>query len=499
MFGLKINFTTPLSGSAVETDKPTFTVKNLLSGSYQEEYSKWFAEQFPLRSYMLKLYNQIEYSLFQTVGNKNIIKGKNGELLEYTYVSQYLKLGELGNKQEYIDYVRDLKVIQEKLEAEGKIFFYIITPSKAEIYPEIIPNRYHKVNVVEDKLTNHELLVDLLKAYHIKFYDTTESMRKLKSEGQKIFPKTGIHWNYYGAANAAGDIFKSMMEQTDIILPKINIVTMLQQEPTGVDQDLLQLSNLYCAEKDESYINPLITYEYPKSYKRLNAVLFGTSFNHQLAYVFESDKKVFNEYTYFRYLQFRAKCINGSEVDKPLDKQIRMNGIGESIDLQDIVFIESNATDLSDAHFELVSYIKDYLNDKIQEPNRILTSEDRDIRLDIKQQEIVGVENEVKEISIEIQNNTKCILDDSTFNPICIEAQILDSNLEVVAQIPWQTIKERIMPGELSTISFTFQMPDEAGDYIISFCIVQDGITRVLNKDGQPLQTISLKVNKEKK
>ena len=59
----------------------TFTIKNFLGGSFQEDYESYINDQFPLRDNWISLKSMNEYILGK-IENNGIIYGSNGELFE---------------------------------------------------------------------------------------------------------------------------------------------------------------------------------------------------------------------------------------------------------------------------------------------------------------------------------------------------------------------------------------------------------------------------------
>ncbi|WP_147325887.1 hypothetical protein [Lacrimispora amygdalina] len=129
---------TTLNGVVEQNIKPKREFKTIMNGKYQTEYSNWFADNFPFRTYIVKIYDEI---MFNTESIVNGVKaGKNGNLFGEYFTKQSL-IGTL-DKIQVDNYARNLKFIQDKLEERGKDLIYIITPSKAEVLPEDLPWNY---------------------------------------------------------------------------------------------------------------------------------------------------------------------------------------------------------------------------------------------------------------------------------------------------------------------------------------------------------------------
>jgi hypothetical protein len=74
----------------------------------------------------------------------NIVVGKKGRIYEYGYIMGYNANRDAGlfRMEDIERSVRKIKELRDFFRARGQFFFYLITPSKAECYPEFIPNRF---------------------------------------------------------------------------------------------------------------------------------------------------------------------------------------------------------------------------------------------------------------------------------------------------------------------------------------------------------------------
>ena len=82
----------PLVGVASDTQAPKKSLQGFLEGSYQSDYEQWLNTNLIPRGVLVKLYNQIRYSLFN-LGSEWII-GKNKDIIgldsvSYTHLDVY--------------------------------------------------------------------------------------------------------------------------------------------------------------------------------------------------------------------------------------------------------------------------------------------------------------------------------------------------------------------------------------------------------------------------
>jgi hypothetical protein len=147
---LIINIDRPLGGAYEEPKKPAISIANIFNGNFQNEFEKYFNYNLRGRATMSRIYNQIIYGLFKSTTNNILLTGKDGYLFEAGYPLTYLDEPAENQKQNLYDKMVTLASLQKTLERMGKYLFVIITPSKASIYPEHLPNDYHKYAMLKN-------------------------------------------------------------------------------------------------------------------------------------------------------------------------------------------------------------------------------------------------------------------------------------------------------------------------------------------------------------
>src|SRR4030042_4371264 len=133
------------------------------------------------------------------------MRGKNKYLYEEPYIDNYNRIhpippGELENK------TASLKMLQDRLLQRNIRLLLLITPSKATVYPEYIPDRV----ILSDNLSrqdNYEILLPIRKKYGINFTDGRRMFLDLKHKSvPSLFTSSGSHWSLYG-----GDLFSARL------------------------------------------------------------------------------------------------------------------------------------------------------------------------------------------------------------------------------------------------------------------------------------------------
>ena len=78
--------TMPLHGDYGDTEPVDLTWENWCSGEFQTSYDKWHRQHFGFSTTMVRVRNQVDYSLYGKVHAKEIVVGKE----EYLFAEPYL-------------------------------------------------------------------------------------------------------------------------------------------------------------------------------------------------------------------------------------------------------------------------------------------------------------------------------------------------------------------------------------------------------------------------
>jgi hypothetical protein len=311
-----------LVGVTEKKDLPPVHVATWLNGDLQKGINTLVSEHFPGREFLIRVYNQILYRLFDKsyMFKETIIHGKHGNLFEHDYLADYGHYFDPAPSGEAEALVVMMKRLSKRLKELGSCFVFLITPSKATIYPEDVPDRYlTKLHHGERSLSNYQILVPLLKKYEVPYVDgrqiTLENKGTLPS---KAFPKTGTHWTRAVAFFSTVALLEKIKQESGREMPQLSeSIESIDRRPDDVDDDLFSLLNLIEKPK-QRYLHP--TFQIPESWpKRKGIVTFvGGSFvgqivnNLEAAQVFEG----INYYFYFKVSKSRYPGRIVSSVDE---------------------------------------------------------------------------------------------------------------------------------------------------------------------------------------
>jgi hypothetical protein len=242
-----------------QPDQTAFTAANLRSGAYQKSLELRIGSREPYYPFAIRLRDQVEYSLFDLSATPDVIIGKHRQLMEVVYVNDYC-----GRNLQYFmarapDWAAVIKTMQDKVQARGQTFLYVITPSKVAQYPEILPAHLNCPSTAADRTQLVPQWAALVRQDGVHIVDTTAVLRTAAPNYPfPFFPRGGAHWNQAGAAIATQAIEAALEAQLhDGLLKPFTFTWQLSHHPVQSDVDLTILMNLIWV--PDHFDTPVIT------------------------------------------------------------------------------------------------------------------------------------------------------------------------------------------------------------------------------------------------
>ncbi len=252
----------PLNGSFSISEDPTFSLSTWFDGVYQTEKQDYLNQSFGFRSFFVRTYNQMQYSLYKQARANGVILGKDGYLYEENYIKAHLGRDFIGER-EIAEKIEKLKKLEDTLTSKGISLVVLFAPGKGSFYPEFIPESY---NPAYRTITNYEVYREQILKKDIRFLDFNDWFRKMKSSSpHPLFPKNGIHWSKYGEVLAADSMIKYINSiQKDKTIPELVIGDIeVSDEMRDSDEDIEQGMNLLFNMED-------LTMGYPQFHVRID-------------------------------------------------------------------------------------------------------------------------------------------------------------------------------------------------------------------------------------
>lgn len=271
-----------LTGREKHVEKPNWSIKSWLNGKAAREFEAHFTATIGFRGLFVKALNQFNFLAFGNItANKgtSVILGKDCWLYENTYVKHYRKRHGMGKKSTR-KFLKDLKSLQDKLAERDIRFLFLISPSKAEIYPEYLPDNVVISKEALERQTAYELFAPQLADFSINHLDATAFFKKQKPTTDALFTRTGTHWTYYGSFLVIQELLSKINNFSEHTYTIPKITSLNHMKPLGTDNDLELLLNLFWfIPKNKSKIPyPVVETDSLPMKQRNNILLIGDSF-----------------------------------------------------------------------------------------------------------------------------------------------------------------------------------------------------------------------------
>lgn len=266
-----------LTGAYIKAPSPHLTWKSWKKGWYQDSLGVHVNDSLPLRPYLVRINNQVDYSLFRILHGEEVVLGKRSNLFLMEYIKGYLGIG-YPSKQFISDKAMKCKKVQEFLWNEKHIFFLVVmAPDKATYMPEDIPDRFLAMG---GNGWGRDYLAEQLRANGVHVIDFMPVFSQMKDTSKyPLFVKTGIHWTDYGSFIAADSMFKYITAKSGYRFPGMTMDRIeVTKNPRHDDADVDRLLNLALPTSTTKYAYPVITYETDTDLRKPAALFVGDSF-----------------------------------------------------------------------------------------------------------------------------------------------------------------------------------------------------------------------------
>tara|TARA_B100001109_G_C18864473_1_gene476171 strand:+ start:6058 stop:7362 length:1305 start_codon:yes stop_codon:yes gene_type:complete len=221
---------------------PTLNRNAWFSGQYQSEKTDYIQQSLGFRNSLIKLNNQIAYSVFNYAKANGVIVGKSNYLMEEGYIHSYLGTDLIGDSA-LRSQVFKAKRIQDTLKKLNIEFLVALTLGKGAFYPEYIPDRYLKS---KKDTNNYDVLSRELKSKGVNLLDLYDLLLKMKDTSKyPLFPKNGTHWSQYAELLVSDTLAKFIGNLRGKPLPNLRLGKIRTSKTMwGTDDDIEKGMNL---------------------------------------------------------------------------------------------------------------------------------------------------------------------------------------------------------------------------------------------------------------
>lgn len=288
-----------LQGESIREKKPELSIDTWLSGEYQEHQMKYFEQNLDMRPFLIRLHNQLAYSIFGETNAINVEVGKDQVLFDVGYIKSYLGQNFIG-ENEIINRVNMLSFVQQELKKRNIDLIFIIAPGKPSVLPEFLPSKY---DLSKRTRSNYDAFSEQLEKQKINHIDVTKYFLKLKPTSKHpLFTRCGVHWSGYGATVAADTLFKYMEKLRNIDM--VDFYDAGGEEstsPRSSDADIGDLLNLMYEIPSHKMYYPNMVFKKDVKKTKPNVLIIGDSFVWSWINFYNYFPNLFNDNSAFWY------------------------------------------------------------------------------------------------------------------------------------------------------------------------------------------------------
>jgi hypothetical protein len=199
-----------LNGVTTVSNTCSPTLDSIIDGSFQQAATIWLNNHMGFRNSLIRLDNQVAFSLFGISPADIVLIGKHNILFQTSYINSYLGNDYTG-RTEIAGKVRRMMEFQKILARQNVHFILVFCPSKPRFMPENLPDGLSR----KGKMTNYDTYADVLarEGKDLHFIDFNKYFLALKDTSTfTLYPKGGIHWSNFSSRQYALDSLLGYME-----------------------------------------------------------------------------------------------------------------------------------------------------------------------------------------------------------------------------------------------------------------------------------------------
>lgn len=268
--------TAPLQGAIEVHEYVELNPKSWFSAQFQDGFGAYYNHHFGFRPEMIRLKNQWDYSLFNTLNARGIVMGNDGVLFDKAYLEAYNGLDYVG-ADSIRKVVAQLKELQSLLEVHDRTLLVCFAPSKAYYFKDYFPENFPRK---DGAATNYKIYLRELAAAQVNYFDFNQWFLEMKDSCNcPLMVKNGIHWSQYGALLAANKMLGAVEKFSPYHLPEMVFDSIERTSiPRFTDNDISKTLNLQYPLPSEENCYPHYRWLNTDSCDRPKALVIGDSF-----------------------------------------------------------------------------------------------------------------------------------------------------------------------------------------------------------------------------
>jgi hypothetical protein len=290
----------PLNGVYTQPKEKTFSFESWTDRTFQDNKDSTFKYNLALRPTLIRLYNQIDYSVFDKTNMGDLLIGKDDYMFSLGWTKA--RAGEVSLNDSLMDEVaRKLKLVEDSMKANNQFFMFLIPPSKEELFSHFLPSEYEKEGAIND----YKILLSKLDKYNVSYTDLKPYYQKLMKEKEHpVYSKTSVHWTMYGAHFTTLMLLDSMNTFFNGTMPQLKVTGFDYSLFKENDGDHEKTLNLFTRIDDGAFaypkyeiIEPKGTVFKPRVLTLGDSYYWGILGSWQLTHIFSKESKYLYYYS----------------------------------------------------------------------------------------------------------------------------------------------------------------------------------------------------------
>ena len=199
-----------LRGAVRIAEMPSLSGQGWFEGTLQDSLETGLKDRFGFRNFFIRVNNQVAFSFYRKALANGVVIGKKNYLYESNYIHARNGSDYLGDSL-ILSNARKLKNVQDSLERRGAHFVVTFAAGKGSFYPEYFPDEYQ----MEPGKTNIQAYSECFDSLGVSYIDFNKWFVQMKdSSSYNLYPRTGVHWSYYGMAVVIDSLVNYLEEVT---------------------------------------------------------------------------------------------------------------------------------------------------------------------------------------------------------------------------------------------------------------------------------------------
>jgi hypothetical protein len=288
----------PLKGIFTATNtRMNFSWYNWFSGEYQRQNELHINDSIGLRSFFVRVHNQIDFSLFHKANAEDLAVGKFDFLHSPNQINAHLGKDFIG-KTKIDSVLYKVQFLQKTLKAKNINLLLVFAPGKPTFYSENYPVW---IDTSRPTLSNYTYYIDRCKALKIEHIDFNKYFLNIKDSSRfPLYPKCGIHWSFYGATLATDSILKYIEKVRHIDIPDLRWKNIETENAKDIDYDCGDVMNLLWRIKGPKMAYVQFEFEENPKKTKPNVLVVADSYFWNINNM-GIPERLFNDYSYWYY------------------------------------------------------------------------------------------------------------------------------------------------------------------------------------------------------